>query len=131
MAAQFFGENGVGAAQKIEIRTNPSGISDPNDVEEMRLFVFTIEFLLGQVSKWNVSEAHGENGWGITLAVRRNSSPETRNAANALASALGDCGLTDMQGARPVSRVADPGSVIDRENGPPETIVLYVGRHPR
>lgn len=119
------------AGQKIQIRTDLPGISDPADVEETRNFVSSIEFLLGQISKWSVSEAHGENGWGITVAVRRNSSLRTKEAASALASAFGNCGLTDMQGNRPVSNVADVGTTFDRENGPPDTIVLFVGRHPR
>jgi hypothetical protein len=119
------------AGQKIEIRTNSAGISDPNDVEEMKNLVGSIEFLLGQVSKWSTSEAQGENGWGVTVTVRQNSSLETRNAANVLASAFGDCGLTDMQGNKPISEMADAGSAVDRENGPPDTIVLFAGRHPR
>lgn len=118
------------AGQKIEIRINPSGIHDPKDAEEMRGFVSSIKFFLGQVSGWFISEAQGDNGWGITLAVRRKSSLATRNAANALASAFVYSGMTDMNKQKPVARVVDAGSVIDRENGPPDTIVLYVGRHP-
>jgi hypothetical protein len=118
------------ARQKIQIRTNSSGISDPNDVEEMREFVSSIKFLLGRVSKWSISDAQGENGWGVTIAVRRSSSSETRNAANALASAFGECGVADMQGDRPTSEITDAGSTFDREDGPPDTIVLFVGRHP-
>ncbi len=118
------------AGQKIEIRINPSGIPDPKDAEEMRGFVNSIKFFLGQVSGWSISETQGDNGWGITLAVRRKSSLATRNAANALASAFVNSGVTDMNKQKPVARVVDAGSVIDRENGPPETIVLYVGRHP-
>jgi len=118
------------AGQKIEIRTDPSRIPDPRDVEEMRLFVITIEFLLGQVSEWSISEAKGYNGWGVTLGVRRNSSPETRRAADTLASAFADCGVTDMQGNRPAARVVSAGSNVDRENGSPDTIVLFVGEHP-
>jgi hypothetical protein len=118
------------AGQKIEIRTNFSGIKDPSDIEETREFVSSVDFLLGQVAGWSISKAQGDNGWGITLAVRRTSSPGTRNAANALASAFGDCELTNMQGNRPDSAVVDAGSVIDREHGPPDTIVLFIGERP-
>jgi hypothetical protein len=118
------------AGQKIQIRANPAGISDPAEVEEMRGFVSSIRFLLGQVAGWSISEAQDENGWGIDVVVRRNSSPRTRDAAKALASAFSDCGLTDMQGHKPVSTMAEADTTFDRESGPPDTIVLYVGEHP-
>jgi hypothetical protein len=38
------------AGQKVEIKTDLASIHDPNDVQETRLFVSTIGFLLGQVS---------------------------------------------------------------------------------
>jgi hypothetical protein len=117
--------------QAIEIRTDLSHTPDPRDSEELRGFVGTIEFLLGQVSGWSISEAKGYNGWGITLAVRKNASPETKKAGEALASAFADCGVTDMQGRKPVARAVGTGSNVDRENGPPDTIVLFVGEHPR
>jgi hypothetical protein len=118
------------AGQKIELRLNPSGIKDPKDVEEMEGLVTSIRFLLGQVSGWSISDTQGENGWGITIVVNRKSSSGTRNAAAALVSALGDFGLTDMNRRRPGLIVAQAGSVNDRENTPPETILLYIGRHP-
>jgi hypothetical protein len=36
-----------------------------------------------------------------------------------------------MNGRKPELRVAQEGSHLDLENGSPETIVLYVGKHPR
>jgi len=30
-----------------------------------------------------------------------------------------------------ISEIVDAGSVVDRENGPPDTIVLFVGERPR
>lgn len=116
--------------QKIEIRLNLLTIQDPKDAEETRLFASMIQFLLGTVSGWSISGAQGDMGWGVTVVVSRKSSPNTRNAAAALVSALADCGLTDMNRRRPVLGIAQAGSVIDRENTPPETILLYVGRHP-
>jgi hypothetical protein len=118
------------AGQKIEMKTNPAGITDPRDVEEMRLFSATIQFFLGQVSGWSVSQTQGDNGWGIAVVVRRDSSIGTRKAANALASAFGDCGVTEMQGQRPTMQVAGPGSEDERLNSPPDTILLFIGRKP-
>jgi hypothetical protein len=118
------------AGQKIELRLNPGSIRDSNDIDETGDFVSAISFLLRQVSQWSISEAQGYNGYGITLAVRRGSSSQTKNAADALASAFGTCGLTNMQGNKPDARVVDVGSVVDRENGPPDTIILWVGERP-
>lgn len=119
------------APQAIEIKTDPEYIRDPNDIAETNSFHSTIRFLLGQVSGWSISEGSGWNGWGVSVVVRHDSSPETQKAAKALASALGDCGITGMNGERPESVVAGEGSDTDRENGPPNTIILRVGEHPK
>jgi hypothetical protein len=80
------------AEQKIEVRTNPSNIVDPSDREEMNIFAFIVKFSLSTAPHWSVSEAHGETGWGVEIILRRNSSPETKKAADALASAFFACG---------------------------------------
>jgi hypothetical protein len=126
-AAPFINAVRPFAGQKIEIRTNPSGIPDPNDIEETGRFVSTLGLLLGQVSGWSISQVRVDTGWGVRVAVSRKSSLATRNAANALASSLGDCGLTDMQGRKPTVVVFGAGAV----EGTPETVVLFVGRQPR
>jgi len=118
------------AWQKLEIRTNLAGIRDPKEREETSLLESEIRFLVGQVSKWSITEASGDNGWGVSIAVRPNSSGRTREAARALATALGDCGLTDGLQQKPEAVVAEKGTQFERENGPPETIVLWIGEHP-
>lgn len=118
------------ARQSLEIRMYPAGIRDPKELDETRQLASTLRFLIGQVSGWSVSLAQGDDGWGVQVAVRRNSSEQTRKAADALVTALGDCGLMDSMGEKPKETPVKEGTAFDRENGPPDTIVLWVGERP-
>ncbi len=118
------------AGQKVEIRTNLSDIRDPQENSETRDLVGSLQFFIGQVRRWRVSIGNGGHEWGVEVVVNRKAPRETREAANALASGLGDVGLTGMQRQKPEVLEAQEGSETDRTNFAPDTILLFVGETP-
>jgi len=116
--------------QKVKIFSDFSRIRDPQDIEETRGFVSSVAGKLGQVSGWSISAAQEYMGWGITVLARHDSSSETRDAGNALASAFGECGLTDVQWNKPVLRIAEVGSSEEHWNARPDTLMLFIGERP-
>jgi hypothetical protein len=118
------------ARQKVETRINLSDIPDPQENWETRELAGSLEFFLGLVGGWRVSRGDGGHNWGVDVVVNRKATRETREAASALASGLGDVGLTGMQRQKPEVVEAQEGSATDRTNFLPDTILLFVGKHP-
>ena len=98
--------------------------------QETDFLAGTLYFNLGPVCGWVVSREEGGHNWGVGVVIHRKASRETREAANALASGLGDVGLTDDTRQKPEVRTAQEGSQTDRTNFAPDTILLFVGKHP-
>jgi hypothetical protein len=96
--------------------------------EEMQWLVLRVQFVLGQVVGWSISETQGTKGLGLNVIIGANPSTSTRNAALALVSALNELGLTDENRRQLVTKEAQQGSLL--ENTPPDLILLYVGAHP-
>jgi outer membrane murein-binding lipoprotein Lpp len=118
------------SGQKVEIRTNLSEILDPENRQEASRLAAQLNFFMGQVTGWIVSTGEGGHDRGVRVIVSRKALRETREAASALASGLGDVGLTGPQRQKPEVEEAQEGSEIDRTNFVPDTILLFVGRHP-
>lgn len=116
--------------QKVEIISDLTQIRDEDARQETEVLVSTLKFLLGQVSGWNVSRGQGGHNWGVEVVFSRKAPSETREAARALASGLGDVGLTGMQRQKPEAVEAQAGSEIDQTNLNPDTVLLFVGQHP-
>ncbi len=129
------------AGQKVEVRFSQFSISNgvPTD-GDTRTLALGLQIVL-ETAGWRVSPAWlgDEGGKGILVEVRSDASPQTRQAARALISALQDIPLEVALGGTlkvsdrpriPQGRVVDRG--VEREMPPmdSETIVVQVLDHP-
>jgi hypothetical protein len=109
------------SGQKIDIKTVPGSNSNP----EMQTFITLLiaDFL---VSKWSPTQSPQSFVSPEVMIGRSSEATEaTKSAATALAKALGDAGLSDVNG-----RIPPPVEVFSvGDQPPPDTVWLLVGAH--